>query len=341
MTIHLVSRQVGTAYPFVEFHHLLKKSGFSVKNYAYPSGAAPYQEAGIPFEVVNSFEDYIKLTTEVPSVLMTGTSLEAEDDYRYWSHAKTNRITSVGWLDQPNSVAERFTAGRPDVILSNDKNTMSQLRETGIVENTFSHGSPYLHALSKRIQRKVHPKTFFFATEPYFVDRTDYLSREETHYRLQYGFDDVDALLYATVLTEKFRRQTGEAWKILVKPHAVDNVSRFKEAFLKAGGNPAHLEFTTLDKESVLAAAPVVIGMRSMFLFEAASLGIPTISLQPGQKIAWPFMDSHSGILSLNGGETDFGRFTQLLTNLSDRPMQTDFEENAVIQLFSNLGAKK
>ncbi len=337
--IHLISRQVGTAYPFVEFSQFLTANGFKVKNFAYASSFAPYQAGGVPYEIVTSFDDYIKLAGQVPRVLMTGTSLEVTDDAKYWNYAKDNRISSIAWVDQPINLKERFTAGKPSVVLANDQHTLAHLIEIGIVEDARCYGSPYLSSMSKRIQREsVEKNAIFFASEPYFENRSDYLIRAKSPNRLKFGFDDIDSLLLATELINKQTQLTGEALKIFVRPHPCDNTSRLMEAYLTAGGKKTDFEFTNLDKEQILERVPVVFGMRSMFLFEAASLGIPTVSLQPGSRVSWPFMDSHKGILRLTGANGDFERLSDLLGNLKDRQVEVLFDEPAVLKLFVSLG---
>lgn len=341
-SIHLVSRQIGTAYPFVEFYKLLTKNGFKVKNFIYASSIAPFQAADITYEIISSFDDYLKIKGEDSAkVIMTGTSLEVLDDSKYWNYATQKNIASVAWADQPINLAERFLAGRPDIILSNDKHTLEHLLNIGLVKNAFCFGSPYLDMLSKKIKRNnTTQKTFFFASEPYFENRLDYLVREKSPERLKYGFDDVDALLYALSIIEKYKLQTGNQWRVLIRPHPCDNISHLNQAIARAGGNPDLLGYTSLSKEEILEVAPVVMGMRSMFLFEAASLGIPTISLQPGQKISWPFMDSHSTIVSLCGELSDFTKFSHTLDHLSDRPQQASFDAKKILEFFSKLGAK-
>lgn len=338
--IHLISRQVGTAYPFVEFYKLFVANGYLVKNYIYASSIGPYQKANIPYEIISCFDEYLKLTDDDPCIIMTGTSLEVDDDTRYWIHANTKSCASIAWVDQPINLSERFSFGRPNIVLANDQHTLNHLFGIGMVEDCICFGSPYLHALSKKIKRNsLKNKTLYFASEPYFENRSDYLVRSKSPNRIKYGFDDVDALIYAHKLLTQNQTMTGEFWNILVRPHPCDNIIRLNEAFSQSSGRAARLTFTDLEKEEILEVAPIVMGMRSMFLFEAASLGIPTISLQPGQKISWPFMDSHTSILALYGEPNDSHKFTARLSNLKDHQPRIDYDEKKVLNFIEQLGA--
>src|SRR5690606_22937913 len=106
--IHLIIRQVGSAYPMIEFANVLSKTNFKVKIFAYANALPVIIAAGLNAEKISNFSDYQRQINTKPRYIFTGTSECGDDDASFWSWAHKNDIISLAWLDQPVNLQKRF-----------------------------------------------------------------------------------------------------------------------------------------------------------------------------------------------------------------------------------------
>lgn len=314
-TIHLISRQVGTAYPHSIFAKILRDQGFHVEVFAYPLSFGILNSAQTTPIQIENFSDYLAQMKTQPDLVFTGTSEMAEDDGAYWCWAHQRKIPSFAWLDQIVNFEKRFVSlsdatKLPTLILTNDEATLAEIRLLNIPTKMNCIGSPYIEELLSKIDRtKKQDHTAFFASEPAMND-----------YRPTHGFDDIDSFAMASRVLHSIEGKTQRRWNILVKLHPRDSLERFHGELQRRYPSCA-VETTHMVKEDILSSAHVVIGMRSMFLFESASAGIPTISFQPHRKTNCAYLDQHRNVLTVTSETHDLQSLIQFVSTDSMRAM--------------------
>lgn len=325
-TIHIISRQVGTAYPHGAFIKVFQDNGFQVEVFAYSSAHNVLKSFASTLTGIDSFSDYQSKIHEIPDLIFTGTSEMANDDSQYWSWAFEKNIPSVAWLDQIVNLEKRFLSFNdkkllPKIILTNDRATLNELKSINITTQIECVGSPYIDELVKNVDRtKKIQRMAVFASEPTFAD-----------FKTKNGFDDIDSYFMACDVLQKITNKTGEVWNIFVKLHPRDSAERFSGELSRRYEN-CTLKTTNLSKEEILSHAHIILGMRSMFLFESANLGIPTLSFQPQRKTNCSYLDQHKNVLSFNDDEYDLNKLIQFVS--SDKNQSTEvFSKNQLFDI--------
>jgi hypothetical protein len=270
----------------VEFYKILQEEGFEVFIFSYPPSEEPLKKSGLNYSPILCFNDYVAISSP-PTFLFTGTSECGDDDKKYWEWAKGLGIKTIAWLDQAVRMEERFPINEPsslpDVLLSTNENVLNHPKVINLKCNKDSKGSPYLAKLQKEIKRSQSPQNIaIFASEP-----------TPESYKLEHGIDDASSLIYALKTLSLLK----ENWTLIIKPHPRDSQERL-ESILSTISTGKNIQVTILNIEKLDAfrKAKLVFGMRSMFLVEASSLGIPTVSFQPGRKTDYSLIDKNEGI---------------------------------------------
>ena len=205
-----------------------------------------------------------------PDLLVTGTG-HTDFERRLWPRARDLGIDTVAVIDTWTNLRKRFTEGgetvEPDAVCVVDEEMREQMGWCGA--RLHVTGQPHLQSVVDRLAPRragrgaSDPPLLVFFSEP--------LSRD-------YGAEDVgfdefgvaDALLSGiagagplTLLVQPHPREDREEWRAwLSGRHGVADVST----------------------EDLLVTCDGALGMTTMVLFEAALLGVPVLSLQPGRR---------------------------------------------------------
>jgi len=296
---HVVSRQAGSAFPLIHLSRLLSQQGYSVENFVFQSSRDEFLKQSLECIEIQNFADYSAKTQCRPDLILTGTAFEGEDDQLFWHYAHEVGARSIAWLDQAINLDKRFpnradSRYLPQVILAFNKDCLQEVLNWSLPVQCTYVGSPYLdHLLKVCARTEVDDQpSIYFATEPMG-------KRQSNSFRAENGYDDIDSFIMArkAVLTLNERDQSG--WQLKVKLHPRDNRSEFEGALSERSGEVISVEYTDEDKIAIFNRAHAVFGMHSMFLYEAAWVGVPTVSFQPRRKKNCVLLDPVGEILTL------------------------------------------
>jgi hypothetical protein len=223
-----------------------------------------------------------------PGIVVVGVSRAGAAEKILIEESRAARIPTIVPIDTWSNYAERFSdysAGTvsdrlrylPDIILLNDEDSCRRAIADGLPEDRLRvSGSPHLESICSVADLKVRrarirqefdlPDDRFvilFASEPF----TSYPSAGQT-------FDETSVL---SDLAQAIAAARPEAL-LLINPHPYNRQGALDGVDLS---NVDHHFIDTPSLDAV-AAADLVVGMRSMLLIEAALLGRPVVSHQPG-----------------------------------------------------------
>lgn len=246
-------------------------------------------------EIAESEKDVLSYLEKDFDIFLSGTSTEVSKDKVLWAKAKAHGIPVVAYFDHWHNLHERLPVNRdehPSCLALLDFLMQEKLLSSGIErDQTVVTGSPQFELLYNRradIRRAAEGENIaVFATEPV-----------SSKFKEEYGFDDLDALRLAA---EMLSRQAGKYQKVsgmLIKLHPRDSVSRISPIIseLTQKYSVPEIAISNWSKYQVFAKASVIFGMSSMFLFEAAALGIPVISCQPQRLKSIDFIERNKFI---------------------------------------------
>ena len=298
----MVVRQAGTANAFAPLLRFLKpRLDCDWVVLAYPPARHLLEEQGVVPLAVESFGQAVLTLQDrgAPRFTLTGTSFEARDDSLYWKWSHDQRRPALAFVDQWVNYAERFQidaqGALPSHVLAIDEIAAKRLAELPVASSSIVvTGSPAFDDLLAQFARQARSSHLcaVFATEPITGPEG------ESHYRALHGFTDADALRAVLHALAQHAKSSESRWRLLVKPHPIDSKARI-EAVLRTVPNSSQVEVMLTDEQKapLLGAADVVFGTRSMLLYEAALLGLPTISVQPFRKTSSDLTDEHAGIV--------------------------------------------
>lgn len=302
-TLIVVIRQAGSAAGIIPAaEELLKnesESSVSLIVIAFPQAVATCKEVAdhpdklVMYAVKTETEarDTFEKNLGNASLILTGTSAEAEADAYYWRAAREHKIESIAYLDQWVNIDQRFLGftqdGWPDhlaVMDAHDEKLARAIAPDGV--QVHMTGSPALDRIKREVVRlrvngiKAEPSRFVFATEP--------IANLET-YRFENGFCDEDSFELLVALM----RVHHPSATLVMRLHPRDSRARWLPKL------PAdiRIEWDNETRASCLAHAGKVFGMRSFFLLEALAAGVPVVSLQPNKKTACPLTDERMPVV--------------------------------------------
>lgn len=300
-TLIVVVRQAGSAAGVIPTAENLARDEqtWQLAVIAFPQAVATCQEVSqrfgsYPIHGVTTEEEGRRLFSgylENAGLLLTGTSAEAEADAFYWRSAREHGVVSIAYLDQWSNIDKRFpgplASDWPDqlaVIDSHDEQLARAIApESVIIQVT---GSPALERIKSEVVRlraaghRADGSRFVFATEP--VD-------DPQAYRLENGFCDEDSFAVALELIR--RHHPGVT--LVMRPHPRDH----RERWLPKMPADMAVEWDIQSRAECLASAGVVFGMRSFFLLEALTAGVPVVSLQPNKATPCPLTDGRMPVI--------------------------------------------
>lgn len=281
----VVARQAGTAAAFVPI-----VTATSPVLFAYPPAVSVFARTGLGHTAIATFEGARQRLADLrPDRLITGTSLDVEDDSRWWAWARAHGVPSVAFVDQWVNYAERFTvdtrmlppAALPDRIAVVDALASDRLADTGLPrERIVVTGTPLLDTwqssdtVSRAAARgslgwRDDALIILYACEP------DPRHWTEPGHLADAGFDArLTSLLGAAVALATATR----AVHVAVKPHPIQTGGGHVPR-LPAPPTGVSVSVTDRDPRELALAADIVIGHRSMLLHEASAAGCRVVSL--------------------------------------------------------------
>lgn len=309
--LFVCGRQAGTAHAFLPVIRALAERDRPMDIRVVGTGVAAriFNEAGLLDRKVEDFFDVGSLLDEEapPDLILTGSSLEVEDDARYWHWSKENGVPSVAFVDSWVNYWQRFSTSPesrfdvlPDWVAVIDEVARRRMEEEGApTERLVVAGDPRVAELrpkatgSDRIRERLginrHHILLVFVCEP--------LSEAYDNAVESLGFDEWRALSVVVQGIERFARSDTRPVHLVLRPHPRE--AREKYAELLEG-----LEFScmisagkSLDRHLLCGAADAVLGMTSMLLYESTLLEVPAISVRPEHRTRNDLVEGHEAIL--------------------------------------------
>lgn len=305
----MVSRQGGTAAAFVPLLDRLRRQrpDLDVHVFCYPASAGHFDQAGHRFQEVGTFQDAAPQLDALGPIefVLTGTSEIADDDAAWWRWAKTAKAGTIAFVDQWTCYRERFTpspGGAPDFSFIDRVAVVDDIAAAGVVnagcprDRIVETGTPALDSLlmapksaGETIRRREIKDgggaIVLFACEDAW--RPDWQAK---------GFANIAAYDQALGLCVSAAGQCPDKISLLVKPHP----RQIASGEVPARPVPEHpglsIRICDQPREEILHAADIVLGVSTMMLYEAAALGKPVISVQPGKAGVCDLTDRHPGI---------------------------------------------
>ena len=229
------------------------------------------------------------------AVMLTGTSLRADLDSRFWTAAAAAAIPSVALLDHWKNYTERFTISAsfdalPTVIAVMDDVAERELVARGCPAGRVRvTGQPRFDSLSVAVVPELRAgaraqlgieldrRVVVFASEPRGVPYDD-----------GSGFTQAEAL---QALLNGVEAVAPDAL-VVVKLHPVE---QDQIALPERGPEVRVLRDWAMTE--LASAADVFCGMTSIVLLDAALLGVPTVSIRPGGGPSH-FIEAHAELIS-------------------------------------------
>ena len=273
----------------------LIRRGVDLQLVGYRQAIGIMKEHGLPVTVCDEAmaENAVQhLRDWAPDLLLASTSINGQDyEKRFIQAAKVIGLPSIGVLDFWANYRGRFSTkppdgplnAVPDLITVMDTKAADDMVSDGIARDCLIvTGQPAFdqlyapcdipavrHQIRKSIGCRQDDLLLIFASQP-FRDVT-----AETGFRTV-PFDEMEVLdLFLHSLRQT---EVGAAAKVWIRPHPREDSGKFdpfcgQQVFVSG----------RFDRIQAIHAADAVTGMSSTFLFEAALLGLPVLSIQPRQ----------------------------------------------------------
>jgi len=283
ISVALIARQPGTLHAFEILRKHLLRQGCHVEAYNLNQ-----KEQAEDFIQIPDFAYFQARPSHNFQVLITGTSLESEEDSLFWQWARQKSIRSFAFLDQWVNLAPRFenAVTHPDVLLVPEENIVPELKSLGLPSKIEVVGTPIWDVLQKYSRENKSRGLAVFATEPASA------AGGQEAYRKLNGYDDMQSLEMAIACLGKSPRADRKEWRLEIKLHPIDKIERVQKT-LERIQIPANVlvRFTEKSKKEVFEQADFVFGNRSMLLVEASLVGAYVISFQPHRLTTSPATD--------------------------------------------------
>lgn len=313
--VFIVVRQAGTLNAFLPLVPLIESGGGQVHVFVFRQLAEALCRKNAGFKVINSFRDAQVLMEKLgaPSLILTGTSFSAEEDFLFWRWADRQGVPSMAFVDSWVNYACRFSSGligtRPFNLLPDRIGVIDRAMRDGLLqagapaEKIVIVGNPAFDALSDRarlghelnldasFRAYAGRRYFLFVDEPF----NSALGPDEKTY---YGYTGNEVLRLFLAALDKMGQDSHERPLLIIKPHPIRGQCRDISAEFGLEGPRKNLDlaFSNVPGQVLAAKAQMVFGMTSMLLLEAAMMGVPVISLQPGRRRPNAVTDDRRGI---------------------------------------------
>lgn len=288
----VVARQPGTASAFVPVVEHLARVGPTPTVFAYPLAAPILQDSGIEALEVRCFDDATTagIRFESSPFVLTGTSVQAADDARWWQAARLAGVPSIGYLDSWVNYWQRFSfdvtgAPRidalPDRVAVVDERARDRLVGHGVPERSVVvTGSPLLDLLALPADAVAARRSVGASTDDVLV-----LLASEPEARVVTGRDPVDwpaGVLAAIETVVAALAGRGPDAVLAVKLHPRERVPGYLG--VPPGAEGVRVVVVASDIPGLLQASDVVVGLQSMVLYEASVLRKPAVSIRIGDR---------------------------------------------------------
>jgi hypothetical protein len=262
-------------------------------------------------EKIKSLHTLIEQNSFFPQVAIINSLVTRDLEKNLICHLKKINVPIISPIDTWNffkfrfSPVEKETSGEelrflPDCVLVVDSYAKEQAIKDGIPEEKlFITGNPHFENLRLIYQQEkvtesvenLRKQWEISSSEKIIVFASEILSKLLQQNIKEYpGYNEVEVLEAIAGVLEKFSRQIF----LLIKVHPYEDPTTFlQQPFLQ---NIRHRICQDLDALVAIKLADMVIGMRSMFLIEASSLGKQTISYQPVDPSEEQFYGNISGM---------------------------------------------
>lgn len=313
----LISRQIATARALAAWlAEPTTLENFELTLLYYPPSSGAVDQISIPKKLIQTFEapehaDY--------DFILSGTSIEKNDDAKFFAWAREKGIPSFAFIDQWVNFPQRFvTEHLPDHILVVDRVAAAEcLEQVAGSYEVHAAGSPALTTLGNFW--KSHTRRPEKANHIYFASEPSSLAGGDREYFETHGINDLTAFEY---LIKHIENNQSEKWKVSILLHPIDKADRWQPLLQKLTSlKNAVIDFTKISKDEVLEKADWIAGMRSFLLLESGLLGIPTLSLQINRLTESGLTDEKKFIRVAT--KTD-----QINLNLRENTVQTENLEN-------------
>ena len=261
---------------------LARRRGHRTSALAAGPAAAIWRDAGEEVLDAGGEEAAMGGTVDrlAPGLVVTGTGY-ADFERILWRLARHRGTRSLAAIDSWISLRKRFlcvdgTEVQPDAICVVDERMRDQILDEGWCRVPLHiTGQPHLEAIVRRLDGRRAGRNR--GTPPLLVFFSESLRRD--HGGEGAGFDQftvaealVPALAGLGPLT------------LVIQPHPRDDRGEW-EGWMRGRrvADGVALTLGAENTESLLVACDGVIGMTTMVLMEAALLGVPVLSLQPGR----------------------------------------------------------
>jgi hypothetical protein len=292
--IAIVSRQAGTANALKPVITGLLEEGHELTLLAYSKSAFCWQESGFPFVEIDSFEKAkVYLNESRPSLLVTGTSIEVEDDSAFWQWASSSQIPSIALVDSWVNYWQRFTIGDqrfnclPDHIAVADDLMKQRMIESGCPEDILRvTGNPLFDHLTETRRIWESKNSSADDLQVTFVSEGWLDHWQEKVWDLV-GYTEFSVLTWLLEYLSDYQKKHGDVIQFRIKLHPREDPGKFQkllEQFQRPG--LAISEIAGSSSYELLLSSHLVVGMQSILLYENALMGKQSISLQPGRIVA-------------------------------------------------------
>ncbi len=264
--------------------------------------AQVWRRDGVLSSEVDSFEQALPILDahRAPTVLITGTSIQADEDGRFWAWAREREVPSLAFVDSWVNYGARFAGFRhlPDEIAVIDASARDALLSIGApARRLHVVGNPAFDALS-RMAEEAHGgletpsiRSWLWVGEG--LSTVDWPGGAPPA-----ELADIDepgcfqAVLRALSSMEPGARP-DELW---VAPHPRESPALYDRWLKRAGHCPVTVRVVRGAGRAWAAQAHMVVGMSSMLLVESARMGVPVVSLQLGRETPSPVIADKAGI---------------------------------------------
>lgn len=323
----VVARDSGAAAALGPVARALIRAGLvTVSVVGYGQAELVFRYQGLPVLAVldDQTPDVARLILEAerPDYLLTGTSMLARRDNAFWLAARESQIPSMAVLDHWHNYWQRFSdpagarfAYLPDRVAVMDAVAHQAMCEAGCPpERLVITGHPYfddlaavsLPALASEARRELGldpaEVVVVFASEPqakyYGAD-----ARSSTFL----GYTEEDALQMLFAAAREVAAGLDRPLAVIVKLHPLEGPERLIPLVQRTSG-VAHRMIKHFPSHRLIAASDVMAGMTSIILLEAAVLGRPALSIQPGRRGADGFVSNQRGLIELVADEVECRR---------------------------------
>lgn len=334
--ILLIACDPGGANAIAGVYDILVKKGYELSLYGKETAIKRYEFLGfkgklIDFDDLDS-EESIRwfIQKQNPGLIITGTSANDYLEKKTWNIGRKMGIPVWAVLDQWMNYGIRFSrhhlktldkylqekdiSYRPDKIFVMDGDIKREMIDLGFDEKSLiDSGSPYFELLAnQKTKFKANNENqirLVYASEPI---TQDYKSSD------YWGYTEVLNFKCLLANLEKYAAEKHVKIHLLVKLHPRESGDFYKTYRLNEDNNLISIEviegLTTFNWAEF--DLDCVVGMSSMFLIEAALIGIPIISLQLNLKKENPFILTRKKVIkTIISGDELYEELESVLQN--------------------------